>query len=288
MLSGALSAFVVLLFRAFVDQGQIWLLADGVGAFEELSPYLRLLFPLVAGLALGWVFDRLPRDVRRVGVIHVMSRLNTPGAERLRWRNLLAQFFGGVVAIGSGHSVDKEGPTVHLGAAAANLAGQRLKASADEDRTMAACGAAAAIAAAFNTPLAGVIFVIEVIGVRYEVSRFLPVIMASVVGTVMNRTLFYGEPVFDVPSIPLSSDWELGLMMLLGLSTGLLATLFVALTEKIAGRVRSWPNLLTFALAGLVTGVLALGRRRSWTPAMTRWSGCSREKAPWAWCWRWC
>ena len=260
--SGLLAGTMVLLFRTMIELGQQLFLPGGhAGDYSSLHPALRILLPVVGGLLLGLVFDRLPQDVRQVGVVHVLRRLQTPGGERLPRANLLSQFGGALVAIVTGHSVDREGPAVHIGAASANLLGQRMHISAEEDYTLAACGGAAAIAAVFNTPLAGVIFVIEVLRVKYDVSRFLPIIVASVAGAVFGRILVQSEPAFVVPAIGLQSTAELPALVLLGLITGGLAIAFIGLTEFVAVRVRLWPNSITFALAGLITGVLAL-----WTP----------------------
>ena len=260
--SGLLAGAMVLLFRTTIELGQQLLLPGGhVGGYGSLPPPLRVLLPVLGGLLLGLAFDRLPRDVRQVGVVHVLRRLQTPGGERLPPANLLSQFAGALVAIVAGHSVDREGPAVHIGAASANLLGQKMHISAEEDYTLAACGAAAAIAAVFNTPLAGVIFVVEVLRVKYDVSRFLPIIVASVVGAVFSRILFDAEPAFAVPALALHSHAELPTLVLLGLITGALAVAFIGLAEIVAIRVRSWPNSVTFTVAGLITGILAL-----WTP----------------------
>lgn len=262
VLSGVLASLVVLSFQAAIELGQALLLPRGLsGDYASLNPWLRLLLPAVGGLLLGLAFDRLSVQHREVGVIHVLRRLHTPGKERLPAANLFVQFAGAVVAIVCGHSVDKEGPSVHIGAASANVIGQRMRVSAEEDHTLAACGAAAAISAAFNTPLAGVIFVVEVLRVRYEVSRFLPVIIASVVGAVITRALFQAEPTFSVPSLSFATNWEYANPIVLGLIVGVLAIAFISLCEAIALRTRDWRNSVTFTIAGLVTGILAL-----WTP----------------------
>jgi CIC family chloride channel protein len=262
ILSGVLSGLVVLAFHAAVGLGQDLVLPGGqADGYHSLSGWARLLLPVAGGLLLGILFDRIPYPDRQVGVVHVLRRLHTPGGERLPARNLVTQFIGAVTAIVCGHSVDKEGPSVHIGAASANLIGQRMRVSAEEDTTLAACGAAAAIAAAFNTPLAGIVFVVEVLRIRYEVSRFLPVIVASVVGAVISRLLFESEYTFTVAPVQINTNWELPNLIVLGLVIGLLAVAFIGLCEWIALRVRHWNNALTFALAGAVTGILAL-----WTP----------------------
>lgn len=262
VLSGVLASLVVLAFEAAIELGQSLLLPQGrSGNYEGLDPWLRLVLPVAGGLLLGLIFDSLPAEHREIGVVHVLRRLHTPGSERLPAANLFTQIAGALAAILSGHSVDKEGPSVHIGAASASQIGQRMRMSADEDHTLVACGAAAAIAAVFNTPLAGIIFVVEVLKVRYEVSRFLPIIVASVVGTVISRLLLQADSTFRVPLLNLNNHWELPNLMLLGLMTGVLAIGFIGLCEALAARTRAWPSSLSFTLAGAVTGVLAL-----WTP----------------------
>jgi CIC family chloride channel protein len=262
VLSGILASGVVLAFQGAIAIGQGWLLPPGgSGNYEELDPWLRLLLPVTGGLLLGVVFDVIPPERRQVGVVHVLRRLQTPGGEKLPAANLVTQFLGAVAAIVSGHSVDKEGPSVHIGAASANLIGQRMHVSAEEDYTLAACGGAAAIAAAFNTPLAGIIFVVEVLKIRYEVSRFLPIIVASVVGAVVTRLLSGTAPTLTASPMDLNTSWEYPNLILLGLIIGGLAVAFIVLCERVAVHTTTWSNSAAFTLAGLVTGILAL-----WTP----------------------
>jgi len=261
LLSGLLAGATVLAFRGAIDWGQHFLLPPGdSGNYEALPPWLRILLPVSLGLLLGLAFDWMPRSLREVGVTHVLKRLQAPGQERLPPANMLTQFFGAVVAIVSGHSVDREGPAVHIGAASASFLGQRLHLTAEEDITLAACGAAAAIAAAFDTPLAGVIFAIEVLRIRYQVSRYLPVIVAAVVGAMVSRSLPLPDPGFIVSPEHLGSDWEYTTLISLGCVTGLLAVAFIGVTGTVAARTSAWRCALSFPIAGLITGLLALWR----------------------------
>ena len=198
-LSGVLAGLVVLAFRSAITVGQQWLLPPGPsGNYEALPTWARIALPVGTGLLLGLIVDRLPREAREVGVVHVLRRLQTLSPRRLPPINMLTQFFGAVVAIVGGHSVDREGPAVHIGAASASFIGQRLRVTTEEDITLIACGAAAAIAAAFDTPLAGVVLVIEVLRIRYQVSRFLPVIVAAVTAAMISRLLNLTEVSFTV------------------------------------------------------------------------------------------
>lgn len=263
--AGLLSGAVVLLFRFTIDSGQGILLPEGrIGNYEALSPALRFTLPLVGALLLALFLRWVPKSIRQVGVVHVLDRFWSPSqTASLPFGNALTQFAAGSLAIVSGHSVDREGPGVHLGAAAASLLGQRFGVAQEDLRTLVACGMAASIAAAFNTPLAGVVFVIEVIRVRYSVPRFMPVLLAAVVGAVIAQACYGSTPAFDVLPVKLASLSELPSLALLGVIIGLLAAAFVASCEWIAERTQAWPLWSALVLAATVTGTMAL-----WVPAI--------------------
>jgi CIC family chloride channel protein len=261
-LSGVIAGLVVLAFRSTIAFGQLSLLPPGpAGNYEALPPWARIALPLGSGLLLGLLFDALPRETRELGIVHVVRRVQSLSPRRLPPVNMLIQFVGAAVAIIGGHSVDREGPAVHIGATSASLIGRRLNSSTEEDISLMACGTAAAIAAAFDTPLAGVVFVIEVLRIRYQVSRYLPVIVAAVTAAMVTRVLHLTEANFSVSPEYLTDTGEFGYPLVLGIATGLLALLLIQLAEFVARATLRWPATLTFALAGLVTGLLAL-----WTP----------------------
>ena len=258
LLAGVAAALAVLAFRWSVEQLQVLLLpAHRVGAYEELAPWTRFTLVVTVSALLGLALRRVPPEQRSVGVVHVYHRLHGPGKVELPLSNALVQFFGGAAALVGGQSVDREGPGVHLGATAALTAARGMHPDEHEGRIVAGCGAAAAIAAAFNTPLAGIVFVIEVLRLRYEVHRFLPIMLAAVTGAVIARLIYGPEPAFRIPhavEAPVSSLWWL---LLLGIVTGLVAALFVALVRGVARHSMDWDPLLALTLSGIVTGSLA-------------------------------
>jgi CIC family chloride channel protein len=260
-LTGLMAGVLVTLFRFSIELSQNWLLPDGqVGNYEALPGWLRFVLPVAGALLLALIFERLSPGRRAVGVVHLLDYLRFR-KQRLPFSNAVVQFFGGLIAIVSGNSVDREGPGVHLGAATASLLRWKIKLSEDDSYLLAAAGGAAAIAAAFNTPLAGVIFVIEVLRVRYAINNIVPVIVASVVGAIIGRLVFGQSPAFDVPALSIGSLAELPVMLLMGIVLGLLAAGFIYIVQSTAHKTISWRPLYGFVTAGVVTGLLA-----QWAP----------------------
>ncbi len=261
--TGLMAAVLVTLFRQCIEISQTLFLPDGrVGNYEALPDWLRFTLPVGGALLLGLAFERLPASIRSVGIVHLLNTMRFR-KQSLPFANAVVQFFGGAVAIVTGQSVDREGPGVHLGAANAALVGRKMHLDEGEDTLLAAAGGAAAIAAAFNTPLAGVIFVIEVLRVRYAVNNIIPVIVAAVVGAVISRLVYGESPAFAVPALSIGSLGELPIVVVMGLGIGIIAAGFIRASEQVARYTLSWRPLFAFMLAGVTTGVLA-----QWSPAI--------------------
>jgi CIC family chloride channel protein len=248
---------VIILFRLLIEMAQSGILPAGnPDDFESLSWQVRILLSSVGGLVLGLLFYFASATVPRVGIIHVLERLGYHEGH-LPFKNMLLQFIGGAIAIISGHSVGREGPSVHLGAATASLLGQKLRMPNNSIRILVACGAAAAIAASFNTPLAGVIFSMEVIMMEYTIIGFTPVILAAVSATAVNWSVFGKTPAFMVPALELNSHWELPLIVIMGIVIGTLAAIFIAALKWLSVKVKNIPLGLKLPLAGLAVGLCA-------------------------------
>ena len=256
--TGIIAGSVIVLFRFSTEYSQILLLpgADPEN-YEALTWQMRLVFTTAGGLFLGLLFYFVSRVPLRIGVIHVLERL-AYNEGNLPLKNLILQFIGGCVAIISGQSIGREGPSVHLGAASASLMGQTLHLPNNSIRTLVACGAAAGIAASFNTPLAGVIFAMEVILMEYTIVGFTPVILAAVSATVMSRLVFDTEPLITVHVVELNSFLELPIIVIMGLFIGALAAGLIRLTgilTKFGQRFDIW---LRMSLAGFGVGLIAI------------------------------
>ena len=255
---GLLSAGVIIGFRMLVETSQALLLPGGdVENYEALGPLMRFLLPAGGGLLIGLGLQYLRDETRQTGIVHVMERLAYHQG-KLPLRNAITQFIGAAISIISGHSVGREGPSVHLGATSGSLLGQWLRLPNNSNRTLAACGIAAAIAASFNTPLAGVIFAMEVVMMEYSLASFAPVILSAVIATTLTQAVFGSGAVFTIPPTQLGSLLELPYVTLMGVALGSLAALFIHLLQRSTSRSSHWPIWIRCSLGGSIVGGIAL------------------------------
>jgi len=252
-----LTGTVILLFRVTIDYILgYWLLPAGSESFEQLTHIARLALPMLGALVLGLGLSRLSAKNRRVGVVHVMERLSRHQG-RLPPRNALVQFFGGIIALISGFSGGREGPAVHLGAASSSLLGQAFELPNNSMRTLVACGSAAAIAGSFNTPLAGVIFAMEVVMMDYTIASFIPVIISAVTATLLTRYFIGSDAAFLIAPVQMQSLLEIPYVIFAGLVIGCIAAAFIA-TVQVFTRLSNWPFWLRALFAAAITGLAAI------------------------------
>lgn len=258
IVSGAFSGLAIIAFRLLGESSFFTFgTRDTAEDFEALSWHWRIGLPVIGGLVIGILMTNVSAATRQVGVVHVMERLAFH-AGRLPWRNAVLQFVGATIAIVTGHSVGREGPSIHVGAASASLFGQWLHLPNNSIRILVACGTAAAIAASFNTPIAGVIFAMEVVMMEYTLVGFTPVILAAVCATSMTRFVFGSTPIVDAPEMHMASLLELPYMLLVGLVLGTMASVFISSVRRLDEHTREVPLWLRTTGAGLVTGLCAI------------------------------
>ena len=258
VLAGLLAGAVVIAFRLLYEGGQRGLLPGGGEAFESLAGWQRLVLALGGAALIGLYMQHIGRADPRTGIAFVIERTAYHQA-LLPVRNALHQFVAGVLAIVSGQSVGREGPSVHLGATAGSQLGERLGLPHNSLRVLVACGTAAAIGASFNTPLAGVAFAMEVVVMEYTIAGFLPVIMAAVVATALAHTVFGADIAFTIPALALEGLHELPLLIVLGLVTGGLAAGFIRALRASSHCLGHWSVTARATLGGAIVGVIALG-----------------------------
>ncbi|GGX83568.1 chloride channel protein [Litchfieldella qijiaojingensis] len=254
--SGVVTGSLMVMFRLLLDLGGLaWMPGDNPEAFEGLSPWLRACLPLAAVALIGLWLWRQPPGARKLGIGHVIERL-TYHQGRFPLRNWINQWWVGVISVVGGLSAGREGPAIHLGAAASSGLGHRLRLPHNSLRVLVACGTAAGISASFNTPIAGVIFAMEVVMMEYTIAGFMPVILASTMGALIAQLAYGAEPAFQVPSMVLGSLFNLPWIMVTALAIGLLAGGFIHVAKS-GGRLASWPSWLKLAAVGLATGGIA-------------------------------
>lgn len=267
---GAAGAYGVIGLRAAIDA--VSLIAFGETE-EMLATGARSLgfgrawaAPIIGGVTVSLlmvVFNKfrwLP-DGRGQGIADIIeARAVFDG--RVSLRAGLAAAIISIVSIGSGGSAGREGPAVHLGATIASLLDGKFGFNAKDRRTLLGCGAAAAVAASFNAPIAGVLFALEVIMGNYALSVFGPIAAASVTAAIVTRTHLGNFPAFDVPTYGVISTIDVPLSAVLGIICGLVATALLLCLERMTERVRDYVRqhgisvFLLPPLGGILIGLI--------------------------------
>ncbi len=257
LICGVLSGGIIILFRLAMDSVAHGFLPNGdIESFELLTGPQRLALCVLGGLIVGLMLNSLKPKLRQVGVVHVIERLDYHQG-RLTIRNALVQFFTASIALLSGHSVGREGPSIHLGAAGGSVLGRLLRVPNNSLRILVGCGVAAAISAAFNTPLAGVIFAMEVVIMDYTVIGFAPVIVAAVSATTLTRLTFGDASAISIPPIDINSIQELPIVAIMGAIIGCLAAAFIQLSLFMNSLFSKQVIWFRTTLAGIITGAIA-------------------------------
>lgn len=193
---------------------------------QTLPFYVKILAPAVGGIFVGIIVYYFSSEAKGHGVPEVMEAIALKNG-KIRPRVVLAKLFASAICIGSGGSVGREGPVIQIGSSIGSTLGQFTRVNPHRMKIFVACGAAAGIAAAFNAPVAGALFSLEIILGDFGIPQFSPIVIASVVSTVVSRSFLGNYPAFEVPKYELNSPNELFFYAILGLLAGLVALLFI-------------------------------------------------------------
>lgn len=258
LLVGLLTGGILVVFILIIDYSLSFWLPDNIAEnFEALPATSRLLAPIIGAILLALLFKLVAKDDSAVGVVNVIERLRYHQGY-LRFRSFILQFIGASIALVSGQSMGREGPAIHLGAYVGSALSQSLGLPNNAVRTLVACGAAAAISAAFNTPLAGVIFAMEIIMVEYTFASFIPIIISAVAATGVSRSFLGNEPLVAFLNIPSISLTEIPIVILIGLLVGVVSTSFTLLIGYITKLFQPYKISIRFLIAGTATGMIAV------------------------------
>ncbi|MDO9514967.1 MAG: chloride channel protein [Syntrophales bacterium] len=260
---GVLGGYGAILFRWLIRFFQKASFGSGGGEFlatlMALPWYARLVPPIVGGLLVGLIVYFLAREAKGHGVPEVMEAVALKGGI-IRKRVVLVKSLASAICIGTGGSAGREGPIVQIGSAIGSAFGQVLKVSADRMRTLVGCGAAAGIAATFNAPIAGVMFAMEIILGEFGIATFSPIVVSSVMATVISRAYMGNFPAFVVPHYTLVSTWEMPFYILLGILAGVVGVIFTSTLYKIEDlfALIKIPDYTKAAVGGLLIGIIGI------------------------------
>ncbi len=253
------SAALVLRYVATEAPRLVWQGTDLVQGVALAPPLVRVAIPTVGGLLAGIVLalgSRWAGGVRGWDILEAVVLRNGV----LPLRSALARAASSIVTQASAGAVGREGPIVLVAAATASGIGGRLGVPTRERRLLVACGIAAGLSCAYNTPLGAALFAMEIILGSFSLEAFAPLAVSSATATLLTWAAFGRDPVFHVPALALSAPWEIGLYAVLAVLGGLAAAAFLfalRASARLYTRLRL-PRPVAMATAGLALGLVTL------------------------------
>jgi chloride channel protein, CIC family len=252
LLIGALVGLVVVAFILITERFGARLYPAG-GA-----PWRRLVVPVVGSLGMGYLLYRFFPNARGSGVPQTKAALYAHGG-RITLRTVLGKFFCTSVTLASGIPLGREGPAVQVGAGIASVLGRKLGLRPEKVKALIPVGAAAAIAAAFNTPLAAVLFALEEVVGDLHAPVLGSVVLASATSWAMLRLLLGNNPLFQVPQYQLVSPLEFAIYAVLGVVGGFVSVAFTKVLTALRKRFLEFPRKTLWfqpVAGGLLVGIM--------------------------------
>jgi chloride channel protein, CIC family len=253
---GIFSGLAVVCFRFAIDWCRIYLLGSGV----TLTPLRLILAPTLAGLVIAVLVIHFFPLTRGSGVNQTKAALYIYNGH-IPIRTAIGKFITAALAIGSGHSLGPEDPSLQIGAGLASALGRRMRLSRDRMRLIAPVGAAAGLAAAFNAPISAVLFVIEEVIGRWTAGILGSVVLSAVSSVVVMRWFLGAESLFRIPAVEMVRPSELTAYSILGIVGGLASVAFSSSIATLRPRCKTLPRWTQYfqpALAGLLIGLIAV------------------------------
>jgi CIC family chloride channel protein len=258
-LAGLLAGLVAIAFRAILAGGDA--LRNALIAWAHHYPLFGWIFPVLMGAAgaTGSVFlvRRFAPEASGSGIPHLEAVLHR--FRELNWKRVLpVKFFGGALGIGVGMALGREGPTVQMGGTAGAALSDWLKVGTHERLILIAAGAGAGLAAAFNAPLAGLVFVLEEVQKDFRQAVFGAAFIAAAMADIVARFASGQLPVFRIPSYPVPALSALPMFAVLGVAAGLLGVVYnrsLIATLNLFARLPPRMTVAAAALVGVMVGV---------------------------------
>ncbi|HVG50276.1 MAG TPA: H(+)/Cl(-) exchange transporter ClcA [Xanthobacteraceae bacterium] len=257
---GAVAGAICAVFRLLLQYADVLRndLIDRAGDLPWGMYYVIGGCALTAAIAAGLVRWFSPQ-ASGSGIPHVEAVLEEK-LPQAPFRLIIIKFVGGLLSIGGGLALGREGPSVQMGASMAHLVGYALRRSWPECRVLLAAGAGAGLATAFNAPIAGAIFVLEELVRRFEPRIAIAALGASAAAIAVARLILGGEPDFSVPDLVRPGTDAIPYFVLLGLVAGVLACVYnwsLLATLALADWLRRVPVEIRAAVIGAAVGALA-------------------------------
>jgi len=251
---GALTGLAVVAFILLTERAGMRLYPPGS------APARRLLFPIVGALVIGYLLFRYFPNARGSGVPQTKAALYA-GEGRITLRTVFGKFFCTSATLASGIPLGREGPSVQVGAGIASVLGRRVGLRPEKVKALLPVGAAAAIAAAFNTPLAAVLFSLEEIVSDLNAPILGSVVLASATAWLVLRLSLGNSPLFKVPQYQVVHPVEFAIYAVLGVLGGVVSAAFTELLLSIRLRFLRLPQNTVWlqpAVGGLCVGLMGL------------------------------
>lgn len=283
---GIVGALITILFRTGVQWVQ-WVLSGHSGSLVETARGLlwwqRLLVPTVGGVGAGVILQLGMRRIQGESTTDYMEAVAL-GSGVIRCRPSLVKSASSMVTIASGGSIGREGSMVQLAAMFASLLGRLCHSPTPRLRLLVACGAAAGLASTYNAPIAGAMFVAEIVLGTIAMESFGPLIVASVVANATVHQFLGYRPVYDIPPLEFVSNWEFVFYVPLGMMAGLAAPVFLRFLQATERWFAGLPVPLfsRFALGGIGVGLLSLGRPEVWGNGYSVVNAMLQSDWPWS------
>jgi len=262
---GGLTALVYSRANDFVRLLGLGSTGDLVEIAEGASDLQRLLVPTVGGVVAGLVLYLGLRLLGNPGLSNLLEAV-VAGDGKLSLRTALINAVSSLLSISTGASIGREGLIIQMSATLGSKLGGWVRWPPYRLRLMVACGAAAGVAASYNTPIAGAMFAAQIVLGNFSMNLFAPLVVASVVASIVPRSFFGISQWYVVPSFDFTRLSELPWFLILGLVTGAVGAGFLKLLRS-GGRVFSklpFPIYVRMGIAGLIVGVISLWYPQVW------------------------
>jgi chloride channel protein, CIC family len=256
LLIGVFSGVLVVLFHISID----FVTWTSMGALTGRFRFARLASPAIGAVIACLVVRKVFPRAKGSGVNQTKMAIYTSDGY-VSSSTIAGKFIACAISIGSGNSLGPEDPSLQMGAGVASRLGRLFNLPRSSMRLIAPVGAAAGIAAAFNTPITGVLFVLEEVLADWSATAVGSIVLAAVSAVVTMRAFLGNDPLFRIPTFELANASELLIYLLIGLVGGSLSALFITVIELCKKHIDKLPHWREYALpaaAGFLTGVVGL------------------------------